>query len=66
MNNQGIVDEQVLDFDPVTLQKKYREERDKRLRPDGAGQYVKLEGDFKHFVEDPYVEPGFSREAVSD
>ena len=27
------------DFDPEKLRQKYREERDKRLRPDGNDQY---------------------------
>jgi len=53
-------------FDPEALRQKYREERDKRLRPDANDQYVKLEGEFAHFVDDPYVEPGFSREPLTD
>ena len=43
-------------FDPDLLRNKYREERDKRLRTDGNDQYKEVEGDFKYFVEDPYVE----------
>ena len=30
---------EVTDFDPDALREKYREERDKRLRPDGNAQY---------------------------
>ena len=45
-----------LSFDPDQLRNKYREERDKRLRADGNDQYKEVEGDFKYFVEDPYVE----------
>jgi cyclohexanone monooxygenase len=55
-----------LDFDPDTLREKYREEREKRLRPDGNDQYVEVKGEFAHFVDDPYVEPGFTREALAD
>ncbi len=44
-------------FDPAALRAKYREERDKRLRPDGNDQYVELTGRFAHFLDDPYVEP---------
>ena len=44
------------DFDPEKLRQKYREERDKRLRPDGNDQYQEVKGDFSYFVEDPYVE----------
>ncbi len=45
------------DFDPDALRQKYREERDKRLRPDGNEQYVEIKGEYAHYVEDPYVEP---------
>jgi cation diffusion facilitator CzcD-associated flavoprotein CzcO len=48
-------------FDPDALRAKYREERDKRLRPDGIAQYVEPKGRFAHFADDPYVAPGFSR-----
>ena len=44
------------DFDPEKLRQKYREERDKRLRPDGNDQYKEVKGDFSYFLEDPYVE----------
>ena len=55
-----------LHFDPDALREKYREEREKRLRPDGNDQYVEIAGDFAHFVEDPYVEPGYAREPLTD
>ncbi len=55
-----------LDFDPDALRDKYRQERDKRLRPDGNDQYVEVKGDFSHYVDDPYVEPGFTREPLND
>lgn len=54
------------DFDPDALRKKYREERDRRLRADGNDQYVEVEGAFRHFVDDPYVEPGFTRAPLED
>ena len=54
-----------LDFDPDALRRKYREERDKRLRVDGNDQYVEVTGEFAHYVEDPYVEP-ISREPLTD
>ena len=38
------------------LQRKYREERDKRLRADGNEQYVEVSGVFADYVRDPYVE----------
>ncbi|MCK5363388.1 MAG: NAD(P)/FAD-dependent oxidoreductase, partial [Gammaproteobacteria bacterium] len=55
-----------LGFDPDTLRKKYREEREKRLRPDGNDQYVEVTGEFSHFVDDPYVESGTTREPLTD
>ena len=41
--------------DKEALRRKYREERDKRLRPDGNEQYVRLTGRFAHYAEDPYT-----------
>ena len=58
--------EPVLDFDPDALREKYRIERDKRLRPDANAQYVEIKGDFGHYIDDPYVEPGFTRDPLSD
>ena len=58
--------QQQLDFDPDALRNKYREERDKRLREDANEQYVEVTGQFAHFVDDPYVAPGFQREALTD
>ncbi len=55
-----------LGFDPDALRAKYREERDKRIRSDGNDQYVQVNGDFARFVEDPYVEPGFTRKPLND
>jgi cyclohexanone monooxygenase len=55
-----------LPFDPDALREKYRAERDKRLRDDGNEQYIEVVGEFAHFVDDPYVEPGFHREPLTD
>ena len=54
------------DFDPDFLRKKYREERDKRLREDGNDQYIEVKGEFSYFVEDPYVEQEIERDAIND
>ena len=51
-------------FDPDKLREKYREERDKRIRADGNDQYIEVTGDFSHYIDDPYVEPGFERDAL--
>ena len=55
-----------LDFDPDALHAKYLYERDKRLRGDGIGQYVEVKAEFSHYVDDPYVDPGFTRAPVFD
>jgi cyclohexanone monooxygenase len=54
------------DFDPDALRERYRRERDRRLRSDGNEQYVEVKGQFAHFLDDPYVEPGFAREPLTD
>jgi cation diffusion facilitator CzcD-associated flavoprotein CzcO len=53
-------------FDPDALREKYREERDRRLRPDANDQYVEVNAEFSNYVDDPYVEPGFTREPLFD
>ena len=53
-------------FDPDALRRRYREEREKRLRPDGAGQYVELKGPFAGFAADPWAKPGFRRAPVAE
>ena len=65
MTLQEATDEQ-LGFDPDVLRKKYRTERDKRLRGDGNEQYQEVTGDFSRYVDDPYVDQGFSREPLQD
>ena len=55
-----------LGFDPEALKEKYRAERNKRLRKDGNEQYVEIAGQFAHYLEDPYVEPGFTRAPLTD
>ncbi len=55
-----------LEFDPDALRAKYRAERDKRLRADANEQYVNIVGSFSHYMEDPYVAPGFTRAPMSD
>ena len=47
-----------LGFDPDALRKKYREERDKRLRSDGIDQFLEIKGEYAHFADDPYAAPG--------
>ncbi|WP_199727703.1 NAD(P)/FAD-dependent oxidoreductase [Corallococcus sp. CA049B] len=55
-----------LSFSPEALKEKYRQEREKRLRADGTAQYRPLQGVFADFDKDPYVEPGFTRPALTE
>jgi cyclohexanone monooxygenase len=55
-----------LDFDPAALKTKYLTERDKRLRDDANDQYVEVTAEFSHYIDDPYVEPGFTRQPLTD
>ena len=52
-------------IDPEALRQKYREERDKRLRPDGIDQYVRMADRFPEYLEDPYA-PVLPREPKTD
>jgi cation diffusion facilitator CzcD-associated flavoprotein CzcO len=52
-------------IDRAALRAKYREEREKRLRPDGNDQYVEPSGAFAHFLDDCYTEPS-DREPLFD
>ena len=54
--------------EPATIDevhRRYKEERDKRLRADGNDQYIAAEGVFSHYVDDPYV-PRRARDPIVD
>jgi cation diffusion facilitator CzcD-associated flavoprotein CzcO len=53
------------DIDKEALRRKYREERDKRLRPDGNDQYIRLIREFASYGVDPY-RPWTEREPLTD
>src|SRR6185369_2860486 len=55
-----------LGFDPGALREKYAAERAKRLRADANSQYQEITGQFAHYNEDHYVEPGFTRPALHE
>ena len=55
-----------LGFDADALREKYRKERDKRLRAEGNEQYIEIKDTYAHYLEDPYVAPGFEREPLTD
>ncbi|MFF5899683.1 flavin-containing monooxygenase [Streptomyces argenteolus] len=55
-----------LGFDPEALREKYRQERDRRIRPDGNAQYHRAAGEFGYYDADPYAERNFTREPLHD
>jgi cyclohexanone monooxygenase len=52
-----------LGFAAAVLKQKYLAERDKRLRPEGSGQYIEPAGRFGHFADDPNADKKFTRPA---
>jgi cyclohexanone monooxygenase len=52
-------------IDKDALRRKYLEERNKRLRPDGNAQYLEVKGAFAHYLKDPYT-PVNAREPRTD
>ena len=42
-------------IDKEALRRKYAEERDKRLRPDGNDQYIRVAAHFPEYLTDPYT-----------
>ncbi|MBD2898322.1 Neopentalenolactone D synthase [Actinomadura sp. RB99] len=52
-------------IDKEALRRKYRAERDKRLRPDGNAQYQRLTGRFARYSTDPHL-PVTPREPRTD
>jgi cyclohexanone monooxygenase len=54
---------EVLGFDPDALRARYNSERDRRLRPDGAAQYTRVEAKFGNAEKDPYT-PWIERDPI--
>jgi hypothetical protein len=52
-------------IDTDALRRRYAEERDKRLRPDGNDQYLRLTGDYAHYLDDPHT-PRTERAPLTD
>ena len=61
-----VLDPEVLGFDPAEVRRKYAEERAKRMREAGNDQFVEVTGEYAHFEDDPHVEPGFTRDAITE
>ena len=51
---------------PEEVLEKYRVEREKRLRADGTAQYSELTDAYAEFDRDPGVEPGFTRDPITE
>ena len=64
--SSGIPTADELGFDPGALREKYAAERTKRLRADANNQYREISGQFAHYNEDHYVEPGYTRPALNE
>ncbi|KAF2150320.1 monooxygenase [Myriangium duriaei CBS 260.36] len=64
---QAYDNEAVNQLDPEQIQKRYSEERSKRLKPNGVDQYVdvSLSDKFRHFQDDPFVDPATVKDAQS-
>ena len=52
-------------IDMKAIREKYRQERDKRLRPEGNEQYLELKDQLAHYLDDPYL-PVVEREPHKD
>jgi hypothetical protein len=67
VKTEDLAEEEPLSFDPKALKEKYLAERDRRLaRNEGVEQYTLLDGKLTHYLKDPWVEPGFTREPVKE
>lgn len=53
------------DIDLEEIRRKYARERDRRIRPDGLGQYRSAVGEFGYYAKDPYT-PRSEREPRTD
>ena len=66
LSGPGAAPPSELGFDPDVLREKYREEREKRLRPDGNDQYVEIRDELAHFSRDPFTARGDARKPLTD
>jgi cation diffusion facilitator CzcD-associated flavoprotein CzcO len=57
---------QILTDKDLALLEKYRVERAKRLRADGVAQYQATDGEFEHFLHDPWVKTPLSRAPLAE
>ena len=57
---------EVPELSPDELRRRYEEEKAKRQRTDGTGQYRELKGIYKDFDADPFADPDLTREPVTE
>ncbi|MGW0949162.1 flavin-containing monooxygenase [Streptomyces sp. NPDC002623] len=50
----------------AALRQRYRRERERRVRPDGARQYRSADAEFGYYAADPYVEEVAGRDPLRD
>lgn len=56
-----------LEFDPYALKRRYDEEREKRLQPEGNAQYAPaIDGKYADYGKDPWAAPEFTRRPLAD
>jgi len=53
-------------IDLPSLRTKYRQERDRRVRRDGIGQYIEMAGNYRKYIQDPDMEGAEERAPLSD
>ncbi|MET8818971.1 flavin-containing monooxygenase [Streptomyces rochei] len=51
---------------PAELRRRYRVERERRVRPDGTRQYLAADAEFGNYADDPYAVASGAREPLRD
>ncbi|MFH9433232.1 flavin-containing monooxygenase [Streptomyces rochei] len=51
---------------PAELKRRYRVERERRVRPDGTRQYLAADAEFGYYADDPYAVASGAREPLRD
>ncbi len=64
--NGAAADADGVDAALAAARDRYKAERAKRVRDDGNAQYEELVGDFADFDRDPFADPDYTRDAVTD
>ena len=59
-----MADSDALSIDYDAINRKYEEERAKRLRSDGTDQWIEIKTQAKQFDKDYYADPNFKRDPI--